>query len=141
MAERLKSTELKAALVQAKGELQDLLNRAETLKVWIAATERLCGRKGQLNENEPESAGVVRFRRTKATLLLAQVTDVLKTMAHPMHVNDIVAELAKRQQPVIAKNPAATVAVALSRRPQQFIKTGPNTFDIVGKDKAKGATG
>jgi len=140
MAERLKTTELRAALVQAKSELQDLLARAERLKAWIAATERLCGKKGQANDNETDSSGVIRFRRTKAALLAAQVIDVLKSAGKPLHVTAIVTELAKRQQPVTARNPVATVAVALSRRPDQFVKTGPNTFDITGKEEAK-ATG
>jgi hypothetical protein len=134
MAERLKTTELKASLVQAKRELQDLLTRAGRLKEWIAATEKLCGKKGQSHDSDVETGTVVRFRRTKAVLLAAQVAAVLKDAGKPMHVREIVAELAKRQQPVTARNPVATVAVALGRRAEQFAKTGPNTFDLVEKE-------
>jgi len=120
--------------VQARRELQDLLNRAERLKDWIAATEKLCGRRGSANDNETETTGIVRFRRTKAAVLAGQVATLLKDIGRPMHVSEIVEQLAKRGQPVTAKNPAATVAVALGRRRDQFIKTGPNTFDLVNNE-------
>ena len=55
-------------------------------------------------------------------------------MHRPMHVNFIAIELSRKGYPLKAKNPAATVAVALSRRPDQFTKVGPNTFDLVKKE-------
>jgi hypothetical protein len=142
MAERLKSTDLKGSLVQAKSELQELLSRAERLKVWIAATERLCSKRGQGNDSDDtETDGVIRFRRTKAAVLATHVIEVIKAAGHPMHVRNIVEELAKRQHPVIAKNAVATVAVALGRRPEQFVKTGRNIFDVVEKDDDVKAVG
>ena len=136
MKDKLTRNDLKADLDKAEKELQELLTRAEFLREWITATKKLCGRPANESTQSQPLTFVLR-RRTKTVELAAQVTDVLRSTG-PMHVNGIASELAKRGHPVMAKNPAATLAVALSRRPDQFTKVAPNTFDLA-KREAKAA--
>jgi hypothetical protein len=78
-------------------------------------------------------------RRTKTAVLANQVAEVLAAAGRPLHVKEIVDKLQERGQPVTAQNPTAAVAVALSRRKDQFTKTTGNTFDLVKKEgKATG---
>ncbi len=136
MADKLKKEDLRAQLASAESELQEYINRVQILREWIAVTRKLCGKK-PLVTNQLTPAGVTQIarRRTKTSILASQVAQVLISVGHPLHVNEIVAELSRRGQSPTAENPAATVAVALARRPEQFVKVSPNTFDLVKKDQ------
>lgn len=129
MSKRLKNTDLKDALASAEAELVSVLKRAETLREWIAVTKKLCA-KNTKSASEIESAPVTRFRRTKTTGLVQHVVEVLQAAGTPLHVDDIVKKLAENNHAVTARNPKATIAIALSRRTDQFRKTGPNTFGL-----------
>jgi hypothetical protein len=128
---KLKNTDLKEALAAAEDELAFVLKRADQLREWIAVTKKLCAK--NIKAAEPDSAPGPRFRRTKASGTLQHVLEVLREAGTPLHVDDIVKRLAANNHASTAKNPKATIAVALSRRPDQFQKTGPNTFGIAFK--------
>jgi hypothetical protein len=134
MKEKLKPTDLRVALASAETELQEILSRAEQLREWIAVTKKLCAKRGKnaIASDTPMIAGT---RRTKATVLAAHVIEVLQKAGKPLHVESIVAELSRAGHPVTAKNPKAAVAVALSRRPEIFTKTGPNIFGVAVKEE------
>jgi hypothetical protein len=125
---KLKNTDLKDALASAEDELAYVLKRAEQLREWITVTKKLCAKNTKASEHDV--APVTRFRRTKATGTIQHVLEVLQAAGTPLHVDDIVARLAASNHASTAKNPKATIAVALSRRPDQFRKTGPNTFGV-----------
>jgi|SRR5208282_643565 len=133
MKDRLTKNDLKGDLDKAEKELQELLRRAEYLREWITATKKLCGKLPNAAENQQPLAFMPR-RRTKTSVLAAQVVEVLRSAGRPLHVDEIASELEKLGHPVAAKNPAATVAVALSRRTNQFARVAPNTFDLVQKE-------
>ena len=124
--EKLKTTDLKDALASAEAERESLRARLEALDEWIEVTRRLCSKPSRHTGTQE----VPNSRRTRTSDLAIHVLEVLKRAGSPMHVNDIVAALAQHGHPVQAKNPAATVAVALGRRPEQFRKAAPNTFGI-----------
>lgn len=127
---KLKNTDLKEALVAAEEELVTVLKRAETLREWIMVTKKLCSPKGTKNIIGPGGPPIPRGRRTKATGTMQHVMEVLQAAGTPMHVDDILKKLTENGHPVVARNPKATIAVALSRRTDQFRKTAPNTFGI-----------
>lgn len=133
---RISKTDLKAQLAWAENELRETLDKAQSLSEYIAATRKLCGKKGPASTRQdlPGVAVIPHRRRTKTAVLASQVVEVLRSAGQAMHVRDIVGELGKRGQPVIAKNPTNTVAVALARRSDQFAKVSPNTFDLVNKE-------
>lgn len=133
---RISKADLKAQLAWAESELQITLEKAQSLSEYIAATRKLCGKKGPTYTQQelPGVTVIPHRRRTKTAVLASQVVEVLRAAGQPMHVRDIVAELGRRGQPVIAKNPTNTVAVALTRRADQFAKVSPNTFDLANKE-------
>jgi hypothetical protein len=129
MSKKLKSVDLKDALATAEAELASVLKRADTLRQWIALTRRV-GASQSKSADTFEVNGFIRSRRTKAVGVIKNVLEVLNEAGQPMHVDDIVEKLRDRGQLPAAKNPKATIAVALSRRTDQFRKTGPNTFGL-----------
>jgi hypothetical protein len=129
VSKKLKNTDLKDALVSAEAELISVLKRAETLREWIAVTKKLCA-KNTKTTSETEGVAIPRLRRTKATGTVKHVVEVLQAAGKPMHVDEIVKKLAENNHASTALNPKATIAVALSRRPDQFRKTAPNTFGL-----------
>jgi hypothetical protein len=139
MKQKLTNADLKPDLAKAEKELQDLLERAEVLREWITITKKLAGKRPRGTELQAETVTVFTRRRTKTAVLAAQVKEVLRSSGRPMHVMYIAQALAKEGHPVTAKNPVATIAVALSRRPEEFTKTGPNTFFL--KETEAKATG
>jgi HB1, ASXL, restriction endonuclease HTH domain len=132
MSKKLKNTDLKEALASAEAELISVLKRAETLREWIAVTKKLCA-KNTKNAAEAEGTVVSRFRRTRTTGLVQHIVEVLRSAGSPLHVDDIVKKLAENNHPVTAKNPKATIAIALSRRTDEFRKTAPNTFGLASE--------
>src|ERR1700733_7826117 len=131
MADKLTGADLKEDLAKAEAELQYHVERAAMLKEWITATKRICGKRYS-SENEGALTFIPR-RRTKTNELVKNVADVLTAFGRPMHVNLIAVELDRKGHPINAKNPAAALAVSLSRRPEAFKKVGPNLFDLVRK--------
>ena len=129
VSKKLKNTDLKDALASAEAELISVLKRAETLREWIAVTKKLCA-KNTKTAGESETVTVPRLRRTKATGTIKNVVEVLHAAGRPLHVDEIVKKLAENNHASTALNPKATIAVALSRRPDQFRKTAPNTFGL-----------
>ncbi|MGA7059810.1 MAG: winged helix-turn-helix domain-containing protein [Candidatus Acidiferrales bacterium] len=131
---KLKNIDLKDALANAEAELAAVLKRAESLREWIAVTKKLCAK------NSKASAGMevepIIRRRTRNTTLAQQIREVLLEAGKPMHVDDIVKSLQTKGHPVMAKNPKATIAVALSRRTEEFERVMPNTFALVTKTNA-----
>ncbi len=129
---KLKNIDLKDALANAEAELAALHKRAEQLREWIAVTKKLCAKNstasGAITDTE---AVVTRTRRTRTTALAQQVREVLLEAGAEMHVDDIVEALKAKGHPVMAQNPKATIAVALSRRADQFTRVKPNTFALV----------
>jgi HB1, ASXL, restriction endonuclease HTH domain len=128
---KLKNVDLKDALANAEAELVAVLKRAESLREWITVTKKLCAKNSKaagISENEP----IVK-RRTRTSGLAQQIRDVLVQAGTPMHVDDIVKALQEQGHPVMAKNPKATIAVALSRRVDEFERVKPNTFALVNK--------
>src|SRR5580693_4796850 len=123
MSRKLKNIDLKEALASAEDELAFVLKRAEQLREWITVTKKLCAK--NTKNAEPETAPVTRSRRTKMTGVVEHVLEVLQTAGGPMHVDDIMRKLTENGHPVMARNPKATIAVALSRRTDQFRKTAP----------------
>jgi hypothetical protein len=132
MSQKLKNTDLKEALASAEAELVSLLKRAETLREWITVTRKLCA-KNTKSGPESEASQVVRFRRTKTTGLVQYIVEVLKEAGKPLHVDEILKKLEENNHPVTAKNPKATIAIALSRRTDEFRKTAPNTFGLASE--------
>jgi hypothetical protein len=129
---KLKNIDLKDALVNAEAELAAVLKRAESLREWIIVTKKLCAKNFKASmEAEP----IIR-RRTRNTTLAQQIREVLLEAGRPMHVDDIVKTLQTKGHPVMAKNPKATIAVALSRRVEEFERVKPNTFALVTKPSA-----
>lgn len=130
MNRRLKNTDLKDALAAAEAELITVVKRAESLREWIAVTNKLCAKNSRSVAAEAEVALGVR-RRTKSAGLIQNVIEVLQAAeSGSLHVDDILKKLAENNHPVTAKNPKATIAVLLTRRTDQFRKTGPNTFGL-----------
>jgi hypothetical protein len=126
---KLKNIDLKDALANAEAELVAVLKRAESLREWINVTKKLCAKNSKASAAlDPEP--IVK-RRTRTTALAQQVSEVLVEAGAEMHVDDIVEALKAKGHPVMAQNPKATIAVALSRRPDQFTKVKPNTFALV----------
>lgn len=134
MTQKLTGADLKPDLEKAEQELKALLDRVQALREWITATRKLSGKRINSIDNDQAIPFSPPRRRTKAAELAEQVIEVLRRLGRPTHVNLIAIELSRRGYEVGAKNPAATVAVALSRRPDQFVKVGPNTFDLVRKE-------
>jgi len=126
---KLKNTDLKEALANAEAELAALHKRAESLREWIIVTKKLCAKNSKVSGTIDAEAIVT--RRTRTPALAQQVHDLLVEVGSSMHVDDIVEALKTKGQPVMAQNPKATVAVALSRRPDQFTRVKPNTFALV----------
>ena len=133
MAEKLKVGDLRETLASAEAELDALEKRVEALKEWIAVTRKLCARspKNAASGDEGSVVPGTRMRRTKTAELVKQIIEVLQERREPMHVKDIVVALAAKGHPMTARNQEATVAIALSRRPEQFRRTAPNTFGLV----------
>ncbi len=128
--------DLKAQLAWAESELKETLEKAQSLREYIAAIGKLRGKKGPAFERQ-ELVGVTVIphrRRTKGAALAKQVAEILTAAGQPMHVRAIVVKLGESGHPVIAKNPTNTVAVALIRRPDQFTKVSPNTFGLAKKE-------
>jgi HB1, ASXL, restriction endonuclease HTH domain len=136
MSEKLNKAELKLALARAEKELQETVEHAQSLREWIIATKKLCGRK--LPTANSAVLSLIPRRRTKTAILATQVAAVLEEAGGPLHVKEIVGELIKRGQPVVAQNPIASVGVALSRRADQFVKVAGNTFDLRGREVKAG---
>lgn len=132
MKEKLKTTDLKTALASAEKELQEILVRAEQLREWIVVTKKLCAKRGSTGA-ATDATMMAGSRRTKASVLAAHVIEVLNAAGRPLHVEQIIQELSRAGHPVTAKNPKATLAVALGRRPETFLKAGPNTFGVAEK--------
>jgi len=141
MKQKLTSADLKADLAKAEKELQDLLERTTILREWITVTKKICGKRHSTQETQELPLTFVPRRRTKTTELATQVREILGKIGRPMHVNFIAIELDRKGHPIDAKNPAATLAVALSRRPDEFARVGPNTFDLAKKDAEAQAVG
>ena len=126
--------DLKAQIAWAEEELKETLAHAESLKEYIVATRKLAGKKTQDYEQQaPPGVSVIRRRRTKGSELANQTAALLVAAGSSMHVRDIVTRLSESGNPVVAKNPINTVAVALARREDVFKKVGPNTFDLVNR--------
>lgn len=138
--ENLKQKELRETLARAENELKETLERVQNLRELIAVTRKLCGKPPVMPDVFSPVTILPQRRRTKTAELASQVADVLRAAGRAMHVKDIVAKLAERGQAVTAQNPAATVAVALSRRPDQFQKVSGNTFDLVKKEGSAAQT-
>jgi hypothetical protein len=130
MSTKLKNVDLKDALASAESELASVLKRAETLREWIAVTKKLCA-KNSKSAAEGDGAPIQRFRRTKTTGLVQSISEVLQAAGTPLHVDEILKRLAENNHPITARNPKATIAIALSRRTNEFRKTGPNTFVLL----------
>jgi hypothetical protein len=129
---KLKNIDLKDALANAEAELAALHKRAEQLREWIAVTKKLCAKNSKASGAITDTEAVVtRTRRTRTTALAQQVREVLLEAGAEMHVDDIVEALKAKGHPVMAQNPKATIAVALSRRADQFTRVKPNTFALV----------
>jgi hypothetical protein len=128
---KLKNVDLKEALANAEAELAALAKRAESLKEWITVTKKLCAKNFKASGGM-EAEPIIR-RRTRNTTLAEQVQEVLREAKEPMHVDDIVESLKAKGHEVMAKNPKATVAVALSRRQDKFVKVKPNTFGLAAE--------
>ncbi len=134
--------DLKAQLLWAESELKQTLEKAQSLRDYIMAVRKLCGKKGPAFEQQelPGVAVIPHRRRTKGAALANQVADILRVAGAPLHVKAIVAKLADSGHPVIAKNPTNTVGVALILRADQFVKVSPNTFDLVKKQETAAET-
>jgi hypothetical protein len=130
MADKLKVADLRETLESAEKELVTLSKRVEVLKEWIAVTKRLCSKNSKLPASLEAATVVTRSRRTKTSDLAQQVAEVLLEHGAPMHIKEIVRALADKGHPMTARNPVATLAVALSRRTQEFQRTAPNTFGL-----------
>jgi len=127
--------DLKEHIAWAEDELKRILERAEALRQYIAATRKLAGKKApEFVQQSLPGVTVIPRRRTKGATLATHVADILRGAGVPLHVKAIVEKLAQGGNPVIARNPLNTVAVALSRRPDQFKKTGPNMFDLNSRE-------
>jgi len=135
MSRKLKNTDLKDALAAAEAELFGLLKRVETLREWILVTKKLRAKNTTAESDGHDSGPIVRSRRTKTGALLEAIVEIIGTSGGPMHVDDIVQKLQEKSYPLVAKNPKAATAVALSRRPDMFRKTAPNTFGVVEKSE------
>ena len=128
--------DLKAQIAWAEGELTETLAHAQALREYIAATRKLAGKKAPDFEQQVlPGVTVIPRRRTKGAVLANQITEVLRAAGGAMHVKAIVKKLAENGNPVIAKNPTNTVAVALMRREDMFKKVSPNTFDLVSREQ------
>lgn len=128
MTSRVKRAVLEQGIREAQIELQELMARAERLKEYIAVSKKLLRRSVSRVSEANLSAFVPRRRKTNA--LAQEVLTILASANRPLHVSEIIAELERRNYKLEAKNPTATVAVALSRRPDEFEKVGPNTFAL-----------
>lgn len=144
MTDKLKPAELKTQLATAKAELKGTLERVQQLRDFITVTEKLVRRKGSSALSTPAIPGgnmvvIPHRRRTKTSVLTNSIVEILAQAGKPMHVKDIVAKLADRGESITSQNPEASVAVALSRRVEQFKKVSGNTFDLVNREaKATG---
>jgi HB1, ASXL, restriction endonuclease HTH domain len=139
MNDKLKVTDLRETLETAEAELVTLQKRVEMLKEWITVTRRLCSKTPKLPANLEGIPTVPRMRRTRTASLASQILEVLQERGTPMHVREIVAALAAKGHAMTAQNQEATVAIALSRRPEQFRRTAPNTFGLVSATPLGGA--
>ncbi len=137
MPNRVKRAVLEQGIQEAQIELQELMARAERLKEYIAVSKKLLRRSGSMVSEDNVSPFVPRRRKTNA--LAQEITTILVSANRPLHVSEIVSELERRNYKLEAKNPAATVAVALSRRPDEFEKVGPNTFALAAIREENGA--
>jgi hypothetical protein len=137
MGDKLKVTDLRETLASAEAELVGLLKRVEALREWIAVTRKLCSKTPKVSGDG--MVVVPRMRRTKTADLAKQILEVLQEKGAPMHVKEIVIALAEKGHPMTALNQEATVAIALSRRPEQFRRTAPNTFGLVPATPLDGA--
>jgi hypothetical protein len=137
MADKLSRTDLKAQLVTAKAELKETLDRVRWLQEFIAVTEKLVGKRSSSPPQQLTNAVAIlpQRRRTKGTVLAEQVKEVLIASNRPLHVKEIIEKLRERGQSVLAENPAAAVAVALTRRRDQFERVSGNTFGLVQKEQ------
>jgi hypothetical protein len=139
MAEKLKVADLRETLESAEAELVTLVKRVEMLKEWIVVTKKLCSKNSKMPVGLEPAAVVTRMRRTRTSDLANQVLEVLQEKGAPMHVKEIVSALADKGHPMSARNPEATLAVALSRRTEQFRRTAPNTFGLSSATPLEGA--
>jgi hypothetical protein len=139
MGEKLKIADLKETLASAEAELDTLEKRVEGLKEWIAVTRKLCSKTPKIAAGIEAPPIFTRMRRTRTADLANQIAEVLQEKGAPMHVREIVIALAEKGHPMTARNKDATVAIALSRRPEQFQRTAPNTFGLVPGAPLEGA--
>jgi HB1, ASXL, restriction endonuclease HTH domain len=132
----MKKVVVEQGIQEAQAELLELLARAERLKEYIAVSKKLLRRSGSMGSESEVSPFLPRRRKTNS--LAEEVTRILLAARKPLHVSEIISELQKTNYPITAKNPAATIAVALSRRPFEFEKVGPNTFVLAPMREAAG---
>jgi len=137
----LSKADLKAQIACAEEELSRILDRAESLREYIAAARKLAGKKApEYVQQSLPGVTVIPRRRTKGATLANNVAAILQDVGAPLHVRAIVLRLAEKGNPVIARNPINTVAVALARRTDQFKRTQPNTFDLVKRERQAAET-
>jgi len=126
-------------LEELEAELQDLLakrqqllwidNRISTLRGLIAGakaywdTASIANQKVALGLVEPAPP-------SPATTIAGVVRDILSVRGKPLHVSELLEELKKNGFALSNKNPSSSVALAMKRRPDWFVKVAPNTFGL-----------
>jgi hypothetical protein len=124
MPSKLTKSALHANLDAAKRELREISVRAERLKQFISSAEGLIAR----NESGTRDVALalVLPKRKRSNAVANTVKDILSGVARPMHVVEIVEELARRG----IKSSIGTVRIALFRRPDEFVKSGRGIFSL-----------
>ncbi|MBE9566091.1 MAG: winged helix-turn-helix domain-containing protein [Proteobacteria bacterium] len=129
--------ELKSRCQRAQQRVSELTREAERLQQQRAAADMEVAtwqeallverrRSGKIAEGAPDTV-----RPPLGQLSLGDaVMRVLERTGEPMHVKDILRELASENYHMGSKNMIATIVTTLTRR-KQFRRVAPNTFALI----------
>jgi hypothetical protein len=76
--------------------------------------------------------------REKSMSQMDAVYDILTTAQKPMHVDDIIAKAGQRFNLKFDKESVVSALTKRVRRQDRFIKTAPNTFDLISRSQEGG---
>jgi hypothetical protein len=116
--------------------MEDTMNH-ESYKNLLNVFETLT--RAQLNaiRQLKKNAGLIETEKPKAKSIsqIGMVYDILYNNKKSMHVNDIIAAAKRKFEIDIDKDSLVSALTKRVKRQDRFIKTGPNTFDLINPDE------
>ena len=110
--------------------VDDYLGVAETLlKAQLKAVRKMRRQGGQALEDEEPAADEKRMSQTE----MAEA--VLRRAGEPLHILDIVKRIEVDFRRPVSRDSLVSAILKKVNRHQQFVKTGKNTYGLLGRDE------